>query len=536
MEDRLAKTIANVTSWKELRQLETNISAKGGLTDEVATALKTRSMSLGVEYVVRETGLVMSELSEAEQRIVLAIGEYAGIMKLQGKTPNRTLQQIRSRGLIDAAEVSVCRKKPTQGFSVLLDADLEDLSYERIVLEYPDEFSPRAIWYSRRTLGLESESTKPPAVTHSDVQTRTAKLLAWLAERANGNDGFIIPFSNVEAASAIGLGALGTYGRVYGNIQSRIDFACYQCDLPPLGCTAFAPFKKAWGQDARSWSFPVPQLQQAAQGRQWCSADFEKVEMAAAKLPGIAHLPWRDELSKHEQMVKAWATRWAKIAGSSGTSGDQRHLHRLPSEVLCQATPEFIWAALLRFHDGSVSHPFGPSTDFDLLVDGHRFPPKAVFGVALSMALDGRYIEPKHFSAGEGSVCFRLLREAGFNIVPKGQNDDDPPPSDLSDEEWREGDRKLVSHWRKERATGLAKAKKAQYRRIHGKLTCEDCGVDPVEKYGKDLGESCIEVHHRKTAVSEMAPGHITSLDDLQCLCANCHRIAHRRMSAIQSG
>ena len=32
--------------------------------------------------------------------------------------------------------------------------------------------------------------------------------------------------------------------------------------------------------------------------------------------------------------------------------------------------------------------------------------------------------------------------------------------------------------------------------------------------------------------VGKMAEGHVTRLADLQCLCANCHRIVHREMAA----
>ncbi|SFT90336.1 hypothetical protein [Paraburkholderia aspalathi] len=82
---------------------------------------------------------------------------------------------------------------------------------------------------------------------------------------------------------------------------------------------------------------------------------------------------------------------------------------RLPAETLNRATPEFIWKAVQQFQSGNVHHPFSPSTDYDLILDdGLRLPPKAVFGVALSMALDGEAIEPKHFSGGESFDGIRV--------------------------------------------------------------------------------------------------------------------------------
>lgn len=206
---------------------------------------------------------------------------------------------------------------------------------------------------------------------------------------------------------------------------------------------------------------------------------------------------------------------------------------RLPAETLNKATPEYIWRAVQQFLAGDVVHSFGPSTDYDLIADdGRRLPPKAVFGVALSIALAGTKIEPKHFTAGDTSVCFRLLRAAGYQVVPKGKAGTGPDPDLDATEGWTEGKPRLVAHVKRERGHGIARAKKAQHRRLHGRLFCERCKLDPVEHFGTEDGEACIEVHHAATHVSEMAEGHVTTLEDLQCLCANCHRLLHALLRA----
>jgi 5-methylcytosine-specific restriction protein A len=218
--------------------------------------------------------------------------------------------------------------------------------------------------------------------------------------------------------------------------------------------------------------------------------------------------------------------------GGIAAEGDLRSMERLPADVLRRATPEYIWRAVQQFIEGNVRNgpfgndPFGPSTDYDLIADGgQRLRPKAVFGLALSMALN-EPIGPRHFTAG--GLCFTLLREAGYDIVPKGEAHESPDSEAYIDREWREGGTKIKSHLKRERAPGLASAKKAQYRRTHGRLSCERCGLDPVAHYGAEAAEACIEVHHFATHVSQMAEGHKTTLDDLQCLCANCHRLVHR--------
>lgn len=135
------------------------------------------------------------------------------------------------------------------------------------------------------------------------------------------------------------------------------------------------------------------------------------------------------------------------------------------------------------------------------------------------------------FSGGEGSVCFRLLHEAGFVVVPKGESAPSSNDPDAPEQGWRDGEFRLVPHRQRERAPGLAQAKKAQYRRLHGKLTCERCGLDPVATFDSIAGKACIEVHHAKVLLCDMQPDHLTSLDDLQCLCASCHRVVHRLLA-----
>ena len=95
------------------------------------------------------------------------------------------------------------------------------------------------------------------------------------------------------------------------------------------------------------------------------------------------------------------------------------------------------------------------------------------------------------------------------------------------DPEYREGTVRLKVHMRKERAWGLAKNKKRDFVARHGKLFCERCGLDPANVFGSELGEAVIEVHHAATMIAEMGQNHKTKLTDLQCLCANCHRITH---------
>lgn len=307
MDSRVERAIAAISSYDGLNQFEENAKRLGRLDNEMRAAIDAKTIELGRELVSKRTDIVVTELSPAEEKIIEAVAKYVGVKRRSGRDATRTFKQLQNRGLIESAETSVAKKKPTQGYKTLAAENLSDLSYEQIILQHPEEFTDRALWYARRTLGLENESTKPPARGSSPVQRRTEALVKWLEERARSHSGVIPPYTNAEAATAIGLGELQEYGRVQGNIQSRVDFACYLAGLPPLGLTATQQFTRAWRQEERSWPFPVERMSTAARERVWSQDDFERIVKEARKLPGQAHLSWRKALIETEGAVRAWA-------------------------------------------------------------------------------------------------------------------------------------------------------------------------------------------------------------------------------------
>ena len=84
--------------------------------------------------------------------------------------------------------------------------------------------------------------------------------------------------------------------------------------------------------------------------------------------------------------------------------------------------------------DAGVDHPFGESTDFDVLFDGKRYPPKAVVGLAAKYAL-GAELAPQDFSGGEApGAANPFLRTLGFEVVTKVDSAEvpsGPPPKTL---------------------------------------------------------------------------------------------------------
>ncbi|MEZ9857371.1 HNH endonuclease [Vibrio splendidus] len=58
---------------------------------------------------------------------------------------------------------------------------------------------------------------------------------------------------------------------------------------------------------------------------------------------------------------------------------------------------------------------YSHSTTYDLIVDDEPYPPKAIFGLAMSKLL-GIDVKSTHFSAGLKSPCFSTLEKLGFEI------------------------------------------------------------------------------------------------------------------------
>jgi len=212
-----------------------------------------------------------------------------------------------------------------------------------------------------------------------------------------------------------------------------------------------------------------------------------------------------------------------------------RSLNRIPDSQLAAVRPHHIWSAIEALRFLTSWSPYHPSTDYDVLLeDGVRLPPKAVFGRAASEAL-GVEVLPRHFSGGVGTLAFESIRSAGYAIVAKDALalTSEVPLTD--DDVWAEGAPKLRSHMRRERARGLSKAKKSAFIEANdGRLFCERCLIEPTVAFEDPLADACIEVHHRETAIAAMVDGHVTKLSDLECLCANCHRLVHARLRAAE--
>lgn len=236
-----------------------------------------------------------------------------------------------------------------------------------------------------------------------------------------------------------------------------------------------------------------------------------------------------------EALVNLLGLRPAKVKNATP-------LERLSGEQLRKVLPIHILQAVDRLLSGEDAPNFSASRDYDVLTSsGERLAPKKVFGLAIEQAL-GIEAFPAHFSAGWSQPCFEIIQSAGFTIVGKG----DPGrasagavsflPPEQEEQSWAEGSPRFADHLRVERKRSrqASAAKRAQVRsRNAGRLACDNlaCTTDWYSVFPLAQAEAVFEIHH-KHLVSEMGEDHRTGLEDLECLCASCHRAEHRRLAS----
>lgn len=103
--------------------------------------------------------------------------------------------------------------------------------------------------------------------------------------------------------------------------------------------------------------------------------------------------------------------------------------------------------------------------------------------------------------------------------------------TEYEDEGFWEGSVLEKQHKYKERNPKAVKSKKASVLKKQGYLQCEACGFIFEDTYG-ELGKDYIECHHI-VPLSEIDVQRETKKSDLALVCANCHRMLHRKKPLI---
>lgn len=481
--------------------------------------------------------------SSAEIESILAVLSYEQtLLQKHGKRQPAayTWRMLEEHGIVSGVERVVTREAETQGYKALVSLGLQEFAFEAVVVRHPDIFSSEAVERSASRL-RDFEDTLTSRykfwwVNHK--QTFKAEFeggYIW-SPKTNKNGARNKTYDNltqVEPGDVVvsyadgHIKAIGVVIHNYSEAPKPEEFGTIGASWADNGWLVSIDWIAL-----STWISPkahiekilklLPKknspLQPNGNGNQGCYLAAISIALGKVVLNLLDDVDLEALTAKHVLV----SVDGVGLAGSA----------RLPAEELRKVTAEYIWKAVQFLLQGALAEDFGPSIDYDLLVDANaRLAPKHVFGLAATDAL-GFKVTPKHFTAGKGTVCFELLEAAGYKIVPKGEQVEALEiPSDTEDREWAEGQVKLVYHLKRERSPGLSKAKKALFIKKHGRLFCEECGIDPIKTYG-DFGEACIEVHHDDIHVADMGENHKTTLDQLRCLCANCHRIVHRSLKS----
>lgn len=122
--------------------------------------------------------------------------------------------------------------------------------------------------------------------------------------------------------------------------------------------------------------------------------------------------------------------------------------------------------------------------------------------------------------------------EEVFSLVRirlKSDTLDPEKPEPRGDHIFPEGRLKERLHLRRERNSAVVKLAKELAMKCDGRLSCACCGFDFGHTYG-EYAANYIEAHHL-TPLAALQDGEVvrTNVKDIALVCANCHRMLHRR-------
>lgn len=95
-------------------------------------------------------------ISIVEKELLKAIYAYEEILTKKNHrrtSASRTWQMVKRYGIIGAAEKAVNRKIDATGYIMLVEMGLKELTFEEIIIKYPDCFSVEAVRQAQKRTG-----------------------------------------------------------------------------------------------------------------------------------------------------------------------------------------------------------------------------------------------------------------------------------------------------------------------------------------------------------------------------------------------
>lgn len=122
------------------------------------------------------------------------------------------------------------------------------------------------------------------------------------------------------------------------------------------------------------------------------------------------------------------------------------------------------------------------------------------------------------------------IGEAEVNAILARDQRDEPSDPEVAAALGEEGRRRLVTHLRLERDVGIVRLAKQSWAQTDPALRCCCCRFSFRDHFG-ELGAGFIEAHHvDPLGGPQRDVGRQTSVEDLRPVCANCHRMLHRKL------
>ncbi|CVG58672.1 Predicted restriction endonuclease [Serratia marcescens] len=230
------------------------------------------------------------------------------------------------------------------------------------------------------------------------------------------------------------------------------------------------------------------------------------------------------EIRKDDLIAFVYSISWLKAEGAappgfSRVGKDQLQNFRglVQKIIIGQVTEGFYTSSTKVWPDDEIyPHRF----KFKIVQD---FGENIYFGTEF---FNEAFVEAVRYSAcTQGSITLAssidLLEDITYNA-----NDQDDEESSVVELGY-EGKPIMRLHQSRERDPKIVKQKKDLIFNETGKLECEICSMNFEEIYG-ELGRGFAECHH-KEPLSLRDKNEETSIHDLAIVCANCHRMLHRK-------
>lgn len=385
--------------------------------------------------------------------------------------------------------------------------------------------------------------------------TETSAILDWLETRAKLNGGVIPRFTHSDAMAHLGKENAQKYSRAHAQVQSRIDFACFKCGLPPLGFAVDSPFPGSLSDDGRDWKLPVERMMVAAQTRVWTQTDFDAIRAEVSRLPLRISASWNDAFVNKAADVKAWGDSFLHYEGTPhvplAPDAPPKVLSSAPwtADELILALDLYLSTYRTRAPDSSHKEVHDLSDLLQRLGKALGAQAKETYrnhnGVAMKLS-NFSSIDPVRVDKGKsglkqgGKLDIAIwqqyahqpdaLSKAAAAIRNRLQQMEDSG-EDLDSDDWEDGmeapEGRLLTktHRKKERNAKLVRKCKERALKKYGFLSCCACQFRFSDVYGGDAAH-IIDCHHTKP-VHTLGEDGATKVSDLVLLCSNCHRVVH---------